>query len=294
MADLSKKEARRFVGAVNAALRADHPPPGTPCGSKIKGAVRVAAEKLGKDAQTFRETLAKVERLHKLAPDWALYKAPVVKQSLTTAAEKTPEAPADPLVVRRLNDQLAQERAGRRDAERAAITAEGLRQGVFKLAATPPSPQSWDAGQPENGKHREVIVLPISDVHMGEVIDIDQMDGRNAYNKVIAANRLERLFKSVVKLGTAHWRGPAPAAIYVVLLGDLITGEIHEELAKTNDLLSIPAVRELSGHLIAGLDLLLRSFDCEIRVVSLPGNHGRTTRKPEAKGSIVNSYDTLV
>ena len=293
---IAKKEARRRIAAVDKALRAGHRPPGVGDGLKKPAAIAIAAQALGLARQTLASGLQTIKRDHGLEPDWSLYKASKIANSspLKPSNSRELEPAADPLVVRRLNDQLAQERSGRRDAERAAISAEGLRQGVFKLAAAPPEPEHWAAGRHEDGKHREVIVLPISDVHMGEVIDFDQMGGRNAYNKSIAARRLERLFQSVVKLGTIHWSGPKPAAIYVVLLGDLITGEIHEELAKTNDLLSIPAVRELSGHLISGLNLLLASFDCDIRVVSLPGNHGRTTKKPEAKGSVVNSYDTLV
>jgi predicted phosphodiesterase len=292
---ISKKDARLRIAAVEKALRAGHRPPGVDLGLRAPGAIAVAAAALKVTASSLRASLVTAETLYGLKPNWKLYKpVPSDPNGPTKAAAKPEEPPVEPLTLRRIADQLARERTLRASAERAAVTAQGLREGVFRLAATPPEPESWQAQSAEDGRHREVIVLPISDVHMGEVIDFDQMGGRNAYNKTIAARRLERLFQSVVKLGTTHWRGPAPAAIYVVLLGDLITGEIHEELAKTNDLLSIPAVRELSGHLIAGMNLLLASFECEIRVVSLPGNHGRTTRKPEAKGSIVNSYDTLV
>ena len=206
---ISKKEARRRIAAVNLALRAGHPPPGTAGNNRTRGAIRAAAQKLGIDPQTLRDQLSVIACVHELAPDWTLYKPPV--KAAPPPVAKPEEPPAEPLVVRRLADQLAQERAGRRDAERAAISAEGLREGVFKLAATPPIPENWVASAPEkDGKRREVIVLPISDVHMGEVIDIDQMGGRNAYNRTIAARRLERLFQSVVKLGTIHWSGPPP------------------------------------------------------------------------------------
>ena len=53
-------------------------------------------------------------------------------------------------------------------------------------------------------------------------------------------------------------------------------------------------MKDLSDHLVAGIDLLLKTFKCDIRVVSTPGNHGRTTRKPESKDYAINSYDTLV
>jgi hypothetical protein len=286
---LDRKEARRRINAVNKALREGHRPPGVEPNLREPNAVTVAAERLGVSRQSFAQTLPSILKNYDLAPDWDLWKPEELP-----ALPKREEPPADPLVVRRLRDQLAQAEAMRRDAERFALSSEAMREGLFKLTATPPTPQPWKAAPAPDGKHREAIVLPISDVHMGEVIDLDQMGGRNSYNRQIAARRLGRLFQSVVKLGTTHWHGPPPAVIYVVLLGDLITGEIHDELAKTNDLLSIPAVRELSGHLISGLDLLLKSFACEIRVISLPGNHGRTTKKPEAKGAAINSYDTLV
>ena len=137
-------------------------------------------------------------------------------------------------------------------------------------------------------------MLFVSDVHMGETIDIKQMGGRNSYDQAIAAARLERLFARVVKLGTRHWSGPPPGVIYLVLGGDLVSGEIHDELAKTNDLLAIPAVRRVTECFIAGVTMLLKHFACPVHIVSVPGNHGRTTKKPESKGFALNSYDTLV
>jgi hypothetical protein len=74
----------------------------------------------------------------------------------------------------------------------------------------------------------------------------------------------------------------------------MISGEIHEELAKTNELASLPALKDVVGHVIAGVNLLLENFDCPIDVITIPGNHGRTTRKPEHKRNALVSYDTLV
>lgn len=135
----------------------------------------------------------------------------------------------------------------------------------------------------------------LSDFHFGEVIELDHMGGVNSFNQKIARARAERLFKSVVDLLTEHWTGPPASILYVLVMGDMISGEIHEELAKTNDLLSIPAVRGVSECLIGGFELLLRQMPgLPIEVVSIPGNHGRTTRKPENKSFALDSYDTLV
>jgi predicted phosphodiesterase len=201
----------------------------------------------------------------------------------------------DQLALRRLKDTARRDRTARLEAERRALRAEDLRSSVFNLAETPLTPPDWKPKRvARGGKHREALILFLSDLHMGEVISKEEMGGRNSFNKAIARRRLERLFQSVVKLGTIHWSGPPPEVIYLVLGGDLISGEIHDELAKTNDLLSIPAVKALTESLIAGIQLLLKSFACPINVISVPGNHGRTTRKPEAKAFALNSYDTLV
>lgn len=242
------------------------------------GNVAAAAQALRLTRQSLDSSLGSIKRLYGYAPK-----------------PRAEAAPTDPIAARVARDDAKRLRERLDDAEKRALAAETLRHKVFGLVGAMPSPPHWNP-RPKIGQgEREAIILPISDIHMGEVVDLDQMGGRNSYNMAIAAARLQRYFASVVRLGTTHWTGPPPDAIYIALMGDLITGEIHEELAKTNDLLSIPAVSALSPLIIAGIDLLLRSFpNTPIRVVSLPGNHGRTTKKPEAKGFALNSYDTLV
>ena len=193
----------------------------------------------------------------------------------------------------RTRDMLQRRRI--EELERQAATDRTIRESVFKLAERPLEPPSWTPRPVKEHKQRESIILFLSDVHMGEVVSLSAMGGRNSYNMNIAFKRLERYFQSVVKLGTEHWTGPPPDRIYLVLGGDLVSGEIHEELAKTNDLQAIPAVRVLAEALAAGLQLLRDSFPAiPIYVISVPGNHGRTTKKPENKGFAINSYDVLV
>jgi predicted phosphodiesterase len=256
----------------------------------------MAAEALNMPVQTLYSRVragGPCERLHGLSVNWSLGKRPAPEPDQKT---EKPESAADPIEVRRLADKLKQAELARKSAERLAVKDQTIREALFQLSASPLDPPSFNpAPDKASGKVGEAIILPISDLHMGEVIDLEQMGGRNSYNERIARKRLERLFSSAVKLATVHWSGPPPSAIYVPLMGDLVSGEIHDELAKTNDLLAIPAVRALSEALIGGLDLLVRSFPTvPIHVVSVPGNHGRTTKKPEAKAFALNSYDTLV
>lgn len=205
-------------------------------------------------------------------------------------------APAEKDDIEALRDRNREALQRKRidELEQQAAKERTIREAVFKLSERPLEPPSWNPKASKGGAQRESIILFLSDVHMGEVVSLSAMGGRNSYSMKIAAARLERYFQAVVKLGTEHWTGPPPDSIYLVLGGDLVSGEIHEELARTNDLQAIPAVRLLAEALAAGLQLLRASFPAiQIHVISVPGNHGRTTRKPENKGFAVNSYDTL-
>ncbi len=206
-----------------------------------------------------------------------------------------PPEPADQIKLRKLQDQLRTESTNRKSVELFASQNQTIREAVFGLNASPPKPPNWTPRIEKVDRVGEVALAMISDWHVGETIDLQQMGGSNSYNQNIARLRAQRYFQTLVSLMTTHWSGPPPTTMYLLLMGDMVSGEIHEELAKTNDLLSIPAVRAASEMLIGGFELLLKSFPkTRFHVVSIAGNHGRTTRKPESKGFVVDSYDTLV
>ena len=48
------------------------------------------------------------------------------------------------------------------------------------------------------------------------------------------------------------------------------------------------------GYVIVGINLLLDKLECPIDVIIIPGNHGRTTRRPESKLYVLTNYDSLV
>lgn len=272
---------KNIVKTIEKYLSLGHPPAGIKI-PKIPGAITMTARELKLSPSTLRSMLSVEGVIAKsnLYVDWTKY--------------KKREEDADPVVVQKLSDKVNKAEAKAKAALRATVTSESLRSEIFKLSEKPLEPPHW-AGKKESAeKQKETLVLMLSDLHLGEAVDLAQMGGRNSYNSKIAEARLLRLFQNVVKLGTEHWNGPAPDVIYVLLMGDLISGDIHEELIRTNDLLSIPSVQKASELIIAGLNLLLEKFACDIRVVSVPGNHSRTTRKPEGKDFAVQSYDTLI
>jgi hypothetical protein len=279
-------EAAYIAGAPQRGVIGSHQP--------VKSAYQIAADVLKVSERTVRDRCSINGLLERngLKVDW---KKPGTEQTPSTGGDVTVEVDiATERARQSTQDELGRLRKQVRASHREALTEDIIREKLLGLAAEPLRPPSWSITRTARGKAQEAVILMLSDLHWGEVINLDAMGGRNSFNMDIAHKRLQRYFSHVCELGTEHWVGPPPAIIYLWLGGDMISGEIHEELAKTNDLLAIPSVKDLSDHLVAGIDLLLCTFKCDIRVLSTPGNHGRDTKKPESKGFAVNSYDTLV
>ena len=168
---------------------------------------------------------------------------------------------------------------------------------VAGILARNPEPPAWLSPPTKRpgGVSKEVPVLFISDIHHGETVFEEEMAGVNKFNREISKSRLQLLFTEAVDLlknhvGRAVQKFPG---IVCALGGDMITGDIHEELEITNDGYTIQAVDELTDILIAGLTLLAKEFG-SVFVPCVVGNHGRNTRRWRVKGKVYTSYEFLI
>lgn len=125
--------------------------------------------------------------------------------------------PVDHVQRRRDRNKEVLQRRRIVELERQAAADRTIREAVFKLSERPLEPPSWNPRPSKGSKHRESIVLFLSDIHMGEVVSMSAMGGRNSYNMKIAGARLERYFQSVVKLGTEWGRALFGEAFWVNL-----------------------------------------------------------------------------
>lgn len=73
----------------------------------------------------------------------------------------------------------------------------------------------------------------------------------------------------------------------------MIGGDIHDELAKTNELEVPPALIDLFNALVWALGQMADAFG-RVFVPCVPGNHGRMTRKPQAKRRVFTNFDWLL
>ncbi|WP_315743073.1 hypothetical protein [Bradyrhizobium sp. SZCCHNR1075] len=213
-------------------------------------------------------------------PNWKLYIAPVPANDNT------------PVGRRELHDSAYwRTRAHSMEKELAAI--EKLLEEVGGIRSLDVPKPEWLLKHGTGKRNRSVLSMLFTDLHMGEVIDPDEIMGLNAFNPAIAERRAQRFFQAACEIGPRWAADTKVEGMLLNLGGDLISGDIHEELRITNGLTSHEQVRAVVSILIAGIKLLLKVYR-RIHVTSVPGNHARTTFKPTAKLYSKLSYDTLI
>lgn len=151
----------------------------------------------------------------------------------------------------------------------------------------------WLARPAKKGDKAATVVSILSDCHFDEVVNPSEVDGRNAYNRDIAEQRLARYFEQSVRLTRDYLAGMTYRGFVLLLGGDLISGDIHDELAQTNEAQTLDTVLHWSGRLAAGIELLADEYG-QVHVPVVVGNHGRRTRKPKAKGRARDNFDWMI
>jgi hypothetical protein len=141
--------------------------------------------------------------------------------------------------------------------------------------------------------HSEIAGLVISDIQLGETITLEQTNGMNKYNSVICSNRMYKLTEKFKRIVRGHQAMYRIDKIWLLLLGDIINGSIHDEFILTNDLLDIPATILAARLLILCIYELLE-LGLPIEIDTIVGNHGRTLVKMPAKAQVHTSFDWMV
>lgn len=201
--------------------------------------------------------------------------------------------------MRATQEENARLRATLTAALKRADKAEDLREGLFNLTSQDLGPVSridrpMQADQPHVSYHTPILFT--SDFQYGEVIDRAEMDGMNQFDARIFEERYRKMIAKTMQWCDAikaGWSAAYPSGGIYCRGGDAISGEIHMELSTTNDFGAIPAVRELVRIERDGI-LELINYWGHVDVYSIPGNHGRNTFKPTAKGYVKNNYETIL
>lgn len=235
-----------------------------------------AARDLGLATTTYKDRLSVAEKLGMLpsiiAPDTA---AALAEAKIKSTIE-----------IKRL-------KAENKALTRSNITAELIREVAFGLAKHTPVAPSWIEPKQPSKSGAGIPTFMLSDFHWGESIDSHSIGGINEYNLEIAQRRLKETVETAIDLCTNHVTGIMPEGIVVALGGDMVSGDIHEELAESNEIQTIPAVLDIFEHLISALNRLIEVFG-KVFVPCAYGNHGRNTKGYRFKGAAETNFDWML
>lgn len=144
------------------------------------------------------------------------------------------------------------------------------------------------------------VASPISEVwhltdwHIGEIIEADEVEFFNAYNYDIAKARVGLFTKTCLRWTELLRHTYRVEELVILCTGDFISGDIHDELKITNEFPS-PVQCVKAGTLLAEAIAAAAPHFPKIRVeFVVPDNHSRLTKKPQAKQSGLNSFNYIV
>jgi predicted phosphodiesterase len=194
----------------------------------------------------------------------------------------------DPAAEVSREEMLAQELAEARRAL-AAARSDDVREArvIEAIGAHLPVKQPRYAPTPilkPTGKQPHTLVLLWSDMHAAEVVSAEETNGANEYNWEIMLRRHDELRRGVFSF--AERFGPVERLV-VAALGDGLSGNIHQELAETNEMPLAEATVQLGLDGAEFVESLAEEIP-EVHFAGVVGNHPRYTVKMRAKGRFDN------
>lgn len=141
---------------------------------------------------------------------------------------------------------------------------------------------------------KAVACMVASDWHVEEPVEKEKVHGLNEYNLEVAKARAHSFFRNGLRLTNIHSASSSIDTIYLMILGDLISNWIHEELAETNLLSPTDAANFALGLLIDGINFLLENSTYKLVIDCIPGNHGRMTKRMRIHNATETSLETFM
>jgi transposase-like protein len=199
------------------------------------------------------------------------------------------------LATVKLRERIRTLEAELRFIQREQLDADYVRTKILKLSEQDPDAPGWMVRPTKAFAGPGVPTLFASDFHWGEVVDPSQIGGVNKFNVPIAQERLRTMVEVAIDLLHGHIKteGRKYPGIVFALGGDMVSGDIHEELSATNEMEMMPVLLDLWGALTWAIEALADSFG-QVFVPCVTGNHGRNTHKIRAKGRNFTSFDWLL
>lgn len=146
-----------------------------------------------------------------------------------------------------------------------------------------------------DGKGAEIgVCMLICDSHYGAVQMPSEIEGFGEYSPEICEARSMKFVDEVIRWTKLNRQSYLIDYCHVLVAGDLISGDIHEELRVTN---AFPVTQQVVGasRILASQILALAPHFKAVNVhFIVEDNHARLTKKPQAKEAGINSFNYLI
>ncbi len=129
------------------------------------------------------------------------------------------------------------------------------------------------------GMGEATAVAVASDWHAEEFVNPDTINGLNKYDLTIAKQRATEFFQATLRLTQILQKDTRIDNLILALLGDFITGDIHEEMMETAQLEPVLATIEVQKWIASGIQFLLDNSELNLVIPCHSGNHARTTKE---------------
>ena len=131
------------------------------------------------------------------------------------------------------------------------------------------------------------MLLLVSDAHYGEYVDPSSMLGGWYYDIDVCRQRMEAIVEKTLSRKSRRDSAYDINKLTIAVLGDMLSGEIHDEIKTTNQ---INMVRQMQGMsaLLTDMGLAFVSEGIEVEMIIIFGNHPRLTKEPANKDKINN------
>ena len=144
-----------------------------------------------------------------------------------------------------------------------------------------------------SGKSESAAVFVWSDWHLEERVYPEQVSNKNEYNLKIFDERFLKLLHGCMAWYKIESTKTTILTIVLALLGDFITGSIHEDLAEANQLAPADAIHRAYSKIVTAIKFILENTPKNVSLV-IPchsGNHGRMTKEQRIATESGNSLE---
>jgi hypothetical protein len=138
------------------------------------------------------------------------------------------------------------------------------------------------------------MIALASDWHVEERVRPAEVNGLNEYTLDIARRRADHFFSTTLRLVQIEQQNTRVDTLVLALLGDFITGDIHDELVELAQLEPAVAARFAQELIVAGIEYVLANSKLKLVCIAHSGNHGRTTKEQRHATEHGHSYEWLM